>query len=297
MSPQDLKLLSTNELKLFFNSFDTIICDIDGVIRHFQRNIEGAKKTLSLLKKNGKKIHFVTNNSTEIPEKLLPFLNDVNGEFGVEDIAMPSMALISYLKRLNLNQQIFIMGTSDFQKQFRDAGLSVFDSDSIVFLNVVGDLLDENVASDIGVVILDVDYEINFVKLAKAVSCLRSDVVYLTGASDKYIPITKTTPLMGPGLFHNMLYELTGKLPTNFGKPSSKFQEFVLRKFNITDPSKVLLIGDSLTQDISFGENCGFQTLLVLTGVSTLEDIETDTIVPKYFLDKFTDLRDLLQHC
>lgn len=47
---------------------------------------------------------------------------------------------------------------------------------------------------------------------------------------------------------------------TGFQKPQSQIFEYALNKLNITDPSQVLMIGDSLTSDIQGGNNFGIDT-------------------------------------
>jgi 2-haloacid dehalogenase len=47
---------------------------------------------------------------------------------------------------------------------------------------------------------------------------------------------------------------------TGFQKPQSQIFEYTLNKLNITDPSRVLMIGDSLTSDIQGGNNFGIDT-------------------------------------
>lgn len=47
-----------------------------------------------------------------------------------------------------------------------------------------------------------------------------------------------------------------------------------------------------LEQDIGFGNNCGFQSLAVLTGAATLQSIENNPVkheIPDYYLPAFSD--------
>lgn len=56
------------------------------------------------------------------------------------------------------------------------------------------------------------------------------------------------------------------------GKPSSDLSALLVEEFGV-DPAKSVMIGDRLDTDIAFGNSCGMSTLLVLTGVSTREEV------------------------
>lgn len=53
------------------------------------------------------------------------------------------------------------------------------------------------------------------------------------------------------------------------------------------------MIGDRLNTDIAFGQNGGMQTLLVLTGISQLKDVEApgNTVHPDFYLSSLGDLK------
>ena len=55
-----------------------------------------------------------------------------------------------------------------------------------------------------------------------------------------------------------------------------------------------LMVGDRLSTDITFGKAGGYTTLLVLTGISTLEDITRESpppeVIPDYYTPCFGDL-------
>lgn len=81
---------------------------------------------------------------------------------------------------------------------------------------------------------------------------------------------------------------VSGREPTVMGKPNTPTFEYIRAKYNI-DPAKSLMIGDRCDTDILFGNRHGIDTLLVLTGVHNLTDVErfhtggrTD-LVPKYW--------------
>lgn len=62
------------------------------------------------------------------------------------------------------------------------------------------------------------------------------------------------------------------------------------------DPKRALFIGDALVQDIQFGISCGFQTLFVLTGATTKEQMLTlpEELKPDFYADGMVDFLKIL---
>lgn len=87
------------------------------------------------------------------------------------------------------------------------------------------------------------------------------------------------------------------------GKPSQYIFECVASEFDI-DPARTIMVGDRLDTDILMGNNCGLTTLLTLTGVSTLEEVqshlesgcpERSKLVPDFYVDSIADILPALE--
>ena len=72
-----------------------------------------------------------------------------------------------------------------------------------------------------------------------------------------------------PGYFADRLVAATGQTatPLLFGKPGLAIFREVARQHGVTEPSKVLMVGDTLYTDILGGNAMGFKTLLLECGV------------------------------
>lgn len=91
-----------------------------------------------------------------------------------------------------------------------------------------------------------------------------------------------------PGYFLSDFAERTGQknVPALFGKPDASIFQEALTRANVSDLSKVLMVGDTLYTDILGGNAMGFRTLLLQCGVykgqDIFEEIEQAGIVPDF---------------
>lgn len=150
--------------------------------------------------------------------------------------------------------------------------------------------------------IVDVDFNLSGAKFMRAHQYLMNNpsCKYIVGASDKILPIRPGVEVMGPGRFQDILTQATNRTPIALGKPGLELSDLVLKKFGINERSRVLMIGDMLEQDIGFGKNSHFQTLLVMTGGAKdhhLEDPANSELIPDFvtrsmadFVDFFADI-------
>ena len=68
-SELDVNKTTDDEIAEFVNSFDTVMTDCDGVLWKAKGAIEGSPELIQKFRQLGKKIFFVTNNSTKTREE------------------------------------------------------------------------------------------------------------------------------------------------------------------------------------------------------------------------------------
>lgn len=122
------------------------------------------------------------------------------------------------------------------------------------------------------------------------------DCLFIAGAADPQIPFGGNE-LIGPGAYIKILEEANQCKAKIFGKPGKELGDLLLETYNIENPQRVLMLGDSMKSDIQFGKMLGFQTLLVLSGGTKQEDLDsliTEENKPDYIVENLGDLNDFI---
>ncbi|XP_073833196.1 uncharacterized protein [Musca autumnalis] len=297
---KNLRQLTTEERKEFLNSFDFVFCDCDGVVWVITgAPIPRVFETLQCLKDNGKIVKFVSNNSVrsdaEYKEKISKY-----GIANVEedDIIHPVKSMIWYIKRNNPSAVVFPL--------LPKAGIDLLQKHGIKTVNMDNDVSTcASLASfvlkhgppKVDYVLADLNPSWGYIHLVKGLEYLKdSQCQLLLGAMDPVIPLAVEHNIPGYLDFYNFLTKHSNKQPIILGKPSLLLADIIKERFNITDPKRCLFVGDSLEMDINFGKSVGFQTLFVLSGANTKEDMlnAPECNTPDYYADSVGDFMDLL---
>jgi NagD protein len=86
-----------------------------------------------------------------------------------------------------------------------------------------------------------------------------------------------------------LLEKATGKTPFYVGKPNPLMMRTALNYLDVHSEDTVM-IGDRMETDIVAGVESGMRTILVLTGVTRREDVESYPYRPTWILDSIADI-------
>lgn len=293
MEPVNLLEVEKGEFNKFFASFDHVFSDCDGVIWS-GTPFPNVGKFFETMKRLGKSIHFVSNNSMRSKQNYEALFKAAGIEKGYENLTIPSMAIASYLKSVNFNKTAYCVTCPENIEVLKSSGIRCKDGPD-VYTYDEGNLTEDSTDDDeIGAVIFDSDFKINLPKLYKAITYLkRPEVLFVNGATDRYVPLKNGKLALGTGVFSDIVSEEAKRKPTLLGKPGKSFGEFAMRRAGVNDASRVLFIGDMLDQDIGLGKAMGFKTLLVLTN-KTKEDMMNHQFKPDGYADSLGSLVPIL---
>ena len=99
VSCKEIGSMSPSELDDFLNSFDTVLTDCDGVLWTGSVAIDGSPEVIQALRKLGKKVIYVTNNSTKSRKEYLTKFTDLG--FGGEAVRIYSFSCFKHYNCFN----------------------------------------------------------------------------------------------------------------------------------------------------------------------------------------------------
>nr|XP_048325116.1 phosphoglycolate phosphatase 1A, chloroplastic-like [Ziziphus jujuba var. spinosa] len=281
------------------DSVETFIFDCDGVIWKGDKLIDGVPETLELLRSKGKRLVFVTNNSTKSRKQYGKKFETLGLNVNEEEIFASSFAAAAYLKSINFpkDKKIYVIGEDGIIKEVELAGFQYFggpeDGEKKIELKPGFRMEhDENV----GAVVVGFDRYFNYYKVQYATLCIRENpgCLFIATNRDAVTHLTDVQEWAGGGSMVGAISGSTQREPLVVGKPSTFMMDYLATKFGITK-SQICMVGDRLDTDILFGQNGGCKTLLVLSGVTTLSMLQNpkNTIQPDFYTNKISDFLSL----
>ena len=239
------------------------IIDMDGVIYHGNKLLEGVLEFLEWLEKSGKKYLFLTNASERTPKELQEKLKRLGINVGEDHFYTSALATASFLHSQKPNGSAYIIG---------DAGL-------IHALYSVG-YTTNNVNPDY--VVVGETHGYNFEKIEIAVNLVIKGARLIGTNPDVSGPIEhgitpSTKALIAP------IEIATGKKAYFVGKPNPLMMRSALRNLGVST-EEAIVIGDRMDTDVICGLESEIDTLLVLSGITSKEEIDKYPFRPHYVL-------------
>ena len=235
------------------------LLDLDGTLYLGEELLPGAEVFLKKLRERGKKILFLTNNSSKTPLEYREKLSRLGIVASSFEIFTSLEGAVVYLKKKRV-QSLFPLATSSVVKYLEKQGFQIAeDSPERVLLTY--------------------DTELCYEKLATACLLIEKGVPYVATHPDVVCP-TPWGMLPDCGAMLAMIQAATQRSPeVVLGKPHPEFGRAALERLQLP-PEQVVIVGDRLYTDMEMGHGLGLFTLLVLTGETKEKDLEKARLTP-----------------
>ena len=245
------------------------IIDMDGVIYHGNKLLPGVNEFLSWMENSGKKYLFLTNASERTPKELHEKLKRLGIIVGEEHFYTSALATASFLASQKPEGSAYIIGDAGLINALYSVGYSI-----------------NNVNPDY--VVVGDTHGYNFEKIQEAVNLVLNGARLIGTNPDITGPIENgitpsTKALIAP------IEIATGKKAYFVGKPNPLMMRIALKKLDV-QREEAIVIGDRMDTDIRCGLESEIDTLLVLSGITSKDDIDRFPYRPRYVLGGVVDL-------
>ncbi len=242
---------------------------MDGVIYHGNRLLPGVAEFIDWLHKEDKKFLFLTNNSGYTPRELQQRLARMGLDVSEDHFYTSALATAEFLKKQKPGCSVYAIGEAGLFKALYDAGVTMNDvnPDYVVIGEAKSYTLDT---------------------LIKATNLVVAGAKLIGANSDISGPIENgimpaCRALVAP------IELATGKQAYFCGKPNPLMMRTGLNILGLHS-GECVMVGDRMDTDVVSGMESGMSTILVLSGVSTLETVNTFAYRPTMILDGVGDI-------
>jgi NagD protein len=247
--------------------------DMDGVLVHEGKLIPGADEFIRRLRAAGIPFLVLTNNSIYTPRDLRFRLLATGLDIPADCIWTSAMATATFLSDQRPEGSAHVIG---------EAGLTTA-------LHEIGYVL-TSTAPDY--VILGETRTYSFEAVTTAIRLILDGARFVATNSDPTGP-SKDGVLPATGSVAALISRATGVQPYFVGKPNPLMMRAALNRLQAHSESTVM-IGDRMDTDVVAGLEAGMRTVLVLTGITHVEDVDRFPFRPSRVLDSIADLVDEL---
>jgi len=252
--------------------FDAFLFDLDGVLYRGDEAVPGAPETVAALRELGKGIAFVTNNSSKTPEAVAARLIGVGIRAVPGEVETSALTTAALLEERGVSDA-YVIGGEGIRRALSDAGIVVLDDDP----------------TTAGAVVVGFDPEVDYAKLRRASLLVQAGVPFIATNPDASFPAASGERWPGAGALVAAVETTAGVRAEVVGKPNAPILRAALARAGGGRP---LMVGDRLDTDIAGAVTMGWPSFLVLTGISTREDVRSCPFAPSYIWDDLSLLTD-----
>ena len=245
------------------------ICDMDGVIYHGNKILDGVKEFVNWMIENDKKFIFLTNSPERTPHELSMKLQRMGLEVSADHFYTSAMATAEFLSSQKPGCTAYVIGEPSLTKAMYDKK---------IYMNDINP----------DYVVLGETRTYNFEKLEKAIELVRGGAK-LIGANPDTVGVTEKGIMPATGALIAPIEIATGKKAYFVGKPNPLMLRHGLKLLGCHS-ADIAFIGDRMDTDIIAGIESNVDTVLVLSGVTKEEDIQNFPYRPKYVLSGVGDI-------
>jgi HAD superfamily hydrolase (TIGR01450 family) len=241
-------VLRSSETALW-ERYDVAMLDLDGVVYVGPDAVPGAPEHLERAAAAGMALAYVTNNAARPPSVVAAHLRELGIPAKDGDVVTSAQAAARLLSDdLPEGSSVYVIGGAGLFEALVERGLQPVQS-----------MDDAPVA-----VVSGYHREVTWGTVTDGAILVRGGLPWVASNTDMSVP-TPHGPGPGNGVLVEAVARFSGRTPVVAGKPRPPLFEETLRRVGGSAP---LVVGDRLDTDIEGAVEAGYDSLLVMTGVT-----------------------------
>ncbi|WP_026223793.1 HAD-IIA family hydrolase [Methylosarcina fibrata] len=269
-----------------FTNIRALIIDMDGVLWHGDRPLPGLADFFQTLRNAGIRFLLATNNASLTQEQYVLKLAGMGVTVDRDEILTSAMATARYLAEHTepAKTRVFVVGEAGLTQPLLEHGF---------ILTGLYEVGDGKTSRGADVVVCGKDKTLTWDKLATATLNLRAGARFIGTNGDTTLP-TERGVVLGNGAILAALETASGVSPTVIGKPEPIMYRQAMNLLG-SSPDETVAIGDRLETDILGAVHAGIRSLMVLSGISTLEDAQKADYQPTWIMPDIRAITEALR--
>lgn len=241
--------------------YQALVCDLDGVVYRGPAAVPGAVEAVDQVTADGVGVVFATNNASRTPQDVARHLTELGVRPGQWSVATSSQAAAAHLAgMLHPGSRVLAVGGPGVGAALAEAGLTEVR---------VEDLAAAGGPTGVEAVVQGLGVEVTWTELAEVGYLAEAGVPWVATNLDLTLPTARGLA-PGNGALVELVRRATGAVPHVVGKPGAALYDLARARLG-ADPSDTLAVGDRLDTDIAGAIAAGLDSLLVLSGVCSLQ--------------------------
>jgi NagD protein len=245
------------------------LIDMDGVLVREEQPIPGAGRFLAELRERDVPYLVLTNNSIYTARDLAARLRRNGLEVPEDHIWTSAMATADLLQAQRPAGSAFVIGEAGLTTALHAAGYTLTDREP-------------------DYVVLGETRTYSFVRITQAIRLVLAGARFIATNPDPTGP-APDGPLPATGSVAALISRATAIAPYFIGKPNPLMMRSALNSIEAHSETTAM-VGDRMDTDVRSGIEAGMHTVLVLTGLTTREEIDRYPYRPSRVVDSVGDL-------
>lgn len=253
---------------------ELFVFDLDGTVYIGDKEIEGSFEAVNTLRRLGKRICFFTNNSSRMHTDYIARLNNLGLRVYADEIYTSGQVTCEYLLDNYRGKKVYLLGNERLKSEFELYGIELTETEP-------------------DIAVIGFDTSLTYERLYSLCKFVNKGIVYIATHPDYFCPFEEC-PMPDVGAMIEAVRLTVGRVPDIvMGKPHKIAGERLAAKYNLP-AKKIAMVGDRLYTDVAFGKNCGFVSVLVLSGETDAAMAAGSKIKPDYVLESVKDIIPLI---